>query len=101
MRKSLLLPLFLLAACGEEPVQTVDVCESAARHLEAGTGQFLTPPVCDGTAAAQAEELLARDCVQIGALSAASAGKADGALCDWFDSGCAEDEPLFTGPSCS
>jgi cardiolipin synthase len=101
MRKSLLVPFLLLAACGDEPTPVVDVCESAARHLESCTGVFLTPPVCDEIAAAQAEDLLARDCGQIAALGAASAGKADGAMCDWFDSGCVADEPIFAGPSCT
>lgn len=88
----------LLAACAAEAPAT-DVCDDAAAHRAACVGDYVTPPVCDDAAAAQAAELLAMSCEQLE--GATTDGKADGALCDWFGTGCTPDEPIFTGASCS
>lgn len=76
-------------------------CELAARHLESCTGAYLTPPPCEGGAPAEAEAILGRSCEALAEAEHAAAGKADGALCNWFGSGCVPDEPIFTGPSCA
>lgn len=76
-----------------------DVCEEAARYREMCLGDYVTPPVCDEDAAAAAGQLLGLSCEEVGKLH--SPGKADGAFCDWFGTGCTPDEAIFTGPVCS
>lgn len=77
-----------------------DLCETAALHHEECTGEFITPPLCDEEALAQAEYVLSVSCEDYDAVFGAS-GKADGAFCDWFGLGCTADELIFNGPSCS
>ncbi|MEZ4462580.1 MAG: phosphatidylserine/phosphatidylglycerophosphate/cardiolipin synthase family protein [bacterium] len=104
--KSLFWTLFLLAGAGcaadsTEPAaesEQLDLCEQAAEHRAACTGDYVTPPECDDAARLAAQELLATDCADFGTLEAS--GKADGALCDWFGALCTPDEPIFSGPSC-
>lgn len=90
-----------LSGCEDAPVtdRFVDVCEEAAEHVAQCTGDYTTAPVCDDSAAARAEQLLALGCEQLDQLS--SGGKADGAFCDWFNTNCVADEDIFDGPSCS
>jgi cardiolipin synthase len=102
MKRLGILLTVLAAACGaDEPSaqDAIDVCETAARHIESCTGEYLTPPRCDAAAAAQAEELLAESCGQLAARTTARA--ADGALCDWFGANCAPDEDIFHGAACA
>ncbi len=97
----LVVSALLLSACAPEPlVPPTDLCEQAARHREACTGDYVTPPICDEDTEAAAEYMLELDCSQIEQLGAGQ-GKADGAFCDWFGWGCTADEDIFDGPSCS
>lgn len=75
------------------------VCEEAADHVEACTGEYITPPVCDDQAARAAERMLAVDCEHFEGAFPAD-GKGDGAFCEWFGTGCKPDEPIFRGAAC-
>ena len=86
----------VLAACG--PELPVDRCEEAAEHRAECLGDYVTPPICDEAAEAQAGEILDMSCAELE--QAQRDGKADGAFCDWFGAGCTEDEPIFTGAAC-
>ncbi len=98
LRATLSLSL-LLSACGPE-LPATDLCEQAAAHRAECLGDYVTPPICDETTEATAEEILAMDCEQLADWSAGEQGKADGAFCDWLGTGCTPDEPIFTGPAC-
>lgn len=93
-----------LTACATETTQVeeeqVDVCEQAALHREACTGDYVTPPECDEYAEYAAREMLAVSCEDFDA-EFKSTGKADGAFCDWFGTGCTPDEPIFGGTVCT
>lgn len=96
--------MLLGIGCASEATREDDAlnrCEAAARHIESCTGVYVSPPVCEGAAAGEAEALLGRDCDAVLGSESAAAGKADGALCNWFGAGCATDEKIFTGPACS
>lgn len=100
-----LISALMFVACASddtEPAQEsdTDVCEEAARHQEKCLGEYFTPPICDDSAAANAREMLKVSCDEFDA-EFSSAGKADGAFCDWFNVGCTPDEPLFGGPMCA
>ena len=107
MTKFHILPFLLLSlgACAEaesDPVQaeaSVDICEQAALHRQECVGDYVTPPECDASAEFAAQELLNTPCEDFSGLSAN--GKSDGALCDWFGTGCTPDEPIFAGPACA
>jgi cardiolipin synthase len=92
--------ILALSACSAEEAAppSIDVCEAAARHIESCTGQYLTPPVCDDAAAAQARAFVYLDCAS---LPQPNARAADGALCDWFGTGCPADEDIFHGAACT
>ncbi len=102
-----LIPLLFLglSACTEaetEPAtaaDSVDICEQAALYREECVGDYVTPPECDASAEFAAQELLNTPCEDFAGLTAN--GKADGALCDWFGTGCTPDEPIFAGPACA
>jgi cardiolipin synthase len=97
--RPLVLGVLVFAACADEQTADLDVCDRAAAHRESCVGDYATPPVCDEAAQDAAEYLLTLSCDQIENLGAD--GKADGAFCDWFGTGCTPDEAIFTGPSCS
>jgi cardiolipin synthase A/B len=81
--------------------EALDLCEEAALHRQACLGEYITPPICEGAAAADAEHILSLQCSDLAALDALERSKADGPLCDWFGTGCAPDEPIFQGASCT
>ncbi len=96
---SVLAALVLASACGESQAGE-DVCELAAEHRHACLGEYVTPPICEGEAEADAEYLLSLDCAEMQGLATLEQGKADGPFCDWFGTGCADDEAIFDGPAC-
>ena len=77
-----------------------NVCEEAAKHREECTGVYITPPPCDDVAKLKAEYMLGLECDEFDE-AIPDSGKADGAFCDWFGTGCTPDEEIFTGPPCS
>ena len=100
----LVLAMVALTACGDTNADTEtdeqeDLCQQAADHHEQCTGEFITPPICDEDALAQAEFVLSVSCEAYDQ-TFVSDGKADGAFCDWFGTGCTPDEQIFTGPAC-
>lgn len=105
MNRILVLSVVFLSGFGcvtDEPVEqveTLDLCEQAAEHRAACTGDYVTPPECDAFAELAAQEILEVPCENF-ETEFKSNGKADGALCDWFGTGCTPDEPIFGGPAC-
>jgi hypothetical protein len=70
-----------------------DACWQAARHVEACTGTWHTPPTCDQEERiAAAMTVLARSCESL----AHAPAKADGWLCDWFGIGCPTDPVIVS-----
>ncbi len=99
--------LIFLFGCGEANVvdpetekSDEDICYDAAIHRETCTGEFITPPECTPSVLVQSQELLDTPCDEMEETFEQS-GKADGAFCDWFGSGCNPDEPIFAGKSCT
>ncbi|MFU8804515.1 MAG: phospholipase D-like domain-containing protein, partial [Bradymonadaceae bacterium] len=82
------------------PTANDNICEKAAHHRASCVGNYLTPPICDDTAATIAQEMLAVPCEDFDEAYPEET-TADGALCDWFGTGCTPDEVLFDGPACS
>lgn len=100
--KRLFLSLIVLhtLGCAEDQnaeIAELDLCEQAAQHRADCVGDYVTPPVCDDAAQMAAQEILETPCED---LNTKMDGKADGALCDWFGTGCTPDEPIFSGSSC-
>ena len=100
-----ILSIGFLSACGADdsaeqtPEDSVDLCEAAAQHRAECTGNYVTPPICDEASEAAAQNILEVPCEEFSDEFEAT-GKADGAFCDWFGTGCTPDEPIFGGPRC-